>query len=124
MRYYFLLLNFIFLQASFAQYTMSNQTVYSCQGTLTDSEANTQNSGWYDHNENYSFTICPVGALSITINFSMFSTEPINDYVIIYDGPDNTYPILGGPYSGTNLPPQINSTGCVTIDFVSVQGLQ
>lgn len=119
MRYYLLLLNLIFLQESFAQYTMSNQTVYSCQGTLTDSEANTQNSGWYDHNENYSFTICPVGVLSITINFSMFSTEPINDYVIIYDGPDNTYPMLGGPYSGTNLPPQINSTGCVTIDFVS-----
>ena len=38
---------------------------------------------------------------------------------MIYDGPDNTYPILGGPYSGTNLPPQINSTGCVTIDFIS-----
>ncbi len=120
MRYYLILfISLILCQDLYAQYSMSNQTVYSCDGTLTDSEANTQNSGWYDHNENYSFTICPNGVLSITINFSLFSTEPVNDYVMIYDGPDNTYPILGGPYSGTNLPPQINSTGCVTIDFIS-----
>ena len=68
-----------------AQYTMSNQTVYDCQGTLTDSEANSVNSGWYDNNENFSFTICPAGAYLITIDFTFFLTEPINDYVMIYD---------------------------------------
>ena len=36
---------------SFAQFSMSNQTVYECYGTLTDSEANSLNAGWYDHNE-------------------------------------------------------------------------
>ena len=108
-----------FANVVFAQYTMSNSTVFDCEGTLTDSEANTNNPGWYAHNENYSFTICPAGAISIVINFSFFETEPQNDYVIIYDGPDNSFPILSGPYFGVNLPPQITSSGCVTIDFVS-----
>ena len=117
---YFLILFFVcFGNGLFAQYTISNLTVFDCEGTLTDSEANSNNPGWYAHNENYSFTICPDGAISITINFSFLETEPQNDYVIIYDGPDNTYPILSGPYSGVNLPPQITSSGCVTIDFVS-----
>ena len=105
----------------FAQYTMSNLTVFDCEGTLTDSEANANNSGWYSHNENYSFTICPTDAISIVLNFSFFETEPQNDYVIIYDGPDNTYPILSGPYSGINLPPQITSSGCITIVFVLIK---
>ena len=98
---------------------MTNATVYNCQGTLTDSEANSVNPGWYEHNEDFMFTICPNGALSIAIGFDFFETEPVNDYVIIYDGPDNTYPIIGGPYSGMNLPPQIVSSGCVTIRFIS-----
>ena len=119
MRYFFLLIFMYFGNGVFAQYTMSTLTVFDCEGTLTDSEANTNNPGWYAHNENYSFTICPAGAISIVINFSFFETEPQNDYVIIYDGPDNTFPILSGPYSGVNLPPQITSSGCVTIDFVS-----
>ena len=117
---WFLIFSFVlFGNVVFAQYTMSNQTVFDCEGTLNDSEANPFNTGWYTHNENFSFTICPAGATSITINFSFFETEPQNDYVIIYDGPDNTYPILSGPYSGVNLPPQIVSSGCVTIDFIS-----
>jgi len=116
----FLILSFVlFGNGVFAQYTMSNQTVFDCEGTLTDSEANTFSPGWYTHNENFSFTICPAGVASITINFILFETEPQHDYVIIYDGPDNTFPVLGGPYSGINLPPQIVSSGCVTIDFIS-----
>ena len=97
-----------------AQYSMSNQTVSDCEGTLTDSELNILEPGWYSHDENFNFTICPSNALSIIINFTSFLTEPINDYVIIYDGPDNTYPILAGPFSGTSLTPQIVSSGCVT----------
>ena len=60
--------------------------------------------------------------IQITITFSVFSTEPINDYLTIYDGPDNTYPVLG-VYSGTNLPPQIVSSGCITIGFFSDQNI-
>ena len=60
---------------------MSNQTVTECIGSLSDSEANTQQAGWYDHNENFVFTICPNGAASIIINFSFFNTEPINKII-------------------------------------------
>tara|TARA_B100000989_G_C19531714_1_gene470381 strand:+ start:2920 stop:6993 length:4074 start_codon:yes stop_codon:yes gene_type:complete len=103
----------------FAQYSISNQTVTDCSGTLTDSEANTLNSGWYAHNENYIFTICPNNSLSVTIDFLSFNTEPINDFLLIYDGPDTNSGILAGPFSGRNTPPQIISTGCITIVFVS-----
>ena len=116
---YLFLIFLFFSQLLSAQYVMSNLTVYDCEGTLTDSEANILNSGWYANNENFSFVICPSGAYSIEINFISFLTEPINDYMMIYDGPDTTYPVLGGPYSGTNLPPQIVSTGCITITFFS-----
>ena len=119
MKKYLIFLILLINQDLYAQYSMTNSTVYDCEGTLTDSEANAVNSGWYDHNENFLFTICPNGALSTTINFTLFETEPGNDYVIIYDGPDDTYPVIGGPYSGVTLPPQIISSGCVTIGFVS-----
>ena len=101
---------------------MQDLTVYDCEGTLKDSESNALNPSWYSHDENFHFTICPTNALQITINFSVFSTEPINDYVTIYNGPDNTYPVLG-IFSGTNLPPQIVSSGCVTIGFFSDQNI-
>ncbi len=116
---YLTLISLCFSKALLGQYVMSNLTVYDCQGTLTDSEANSANSGWYENNENFSFIICPSGAYTITIDFTFFLTEPINDYIMIYDGPNNTYPVLGGPYSGVNLPPQIVSNGCVTITFIS-----
>ena len=102
---------------------MQNLTVYDCEGTLKDSESNALNPSWYSHNEHFNFTICPTNALQITINFTLFSTELVNDYVMIYDGPNNTFPVLGGPYSGTNLPPQIISSGCVTIEFISDQNV-
>ena len=107
----------------FGQYNMQNLTVYDCQGTLKDSESNGLNPSWYSHNENFNFTICPPNALQTTITFISFSTEPNNDYLTIYDGPDNTYPILGGPFSGTNLPPQIISSGCITLEFISDQNV-
>ena len=117
-----LILLILFISYSFsinAQYSMSNQTVYDCIGTLSDSEANTQQAGWYDHNENFTFTICPNGAASIIIDFSFFNTEPINDYLLIYDGPNSSSPVLAGPFSGVSTPPQITSNGCVTLVFVS-----
>lgn len=119
MRVLIILILSIFTFSTSAQYSMSNQTVYDCEGTLSDSEANSQQAGWYDHNENFTFTICPNGASSIIIDFSFFNTEPINDYLLIYDGPNTTSPILAGPFSGVNTPPQITSNGCVTLVFVS-----
>ena len=124
MRRNLLIILYLFLNyCIFAQYNMQNLTVYDCQGTLKDSESNGLNPSWYSHNENFNFTICPPNALQTTITFISFSTEPNNDYLTIYDGPDNTYPILGGPFSGTNLPPQIMSSGCITLEFISDQNV-
>ena len=119
MRFYIFFILIICSFSTFAQYSMSNQTVNDCVGSLSDSEANTQQPGWYNHNENFVFTICPNGAASIIIDFSFFNTEPINDYVLLYDGPNVFSPVLAGPFSGVNTPPQIISSGCVTIVFVS-----
>ena len=75
-QHFFILLTCFFVSNSLlAQYTMSNQTVYDCVGTLTDSEANTLNPGWYTNNENYAFTICTQEALSITVTFNFFQLD-------------------------------------------------
>ena len=122
MKKYLALYCVLFSNLMIAQYNMQDLTVYDCEGTLKDSESNALNPSWYSHDENFNFTICPTNALQITITFTFFSTEIINDYVTIYDGPDNTYPVLG-VFSGTNLPPQIVSSGCVTIGFISDQNI-
>ena len=44
---------------------------------------------------------------SIVIDFITFMTEPNNDYVIVYSGPDTTIQFLHS-YSGINLPPDNN----------------
>jgi len=116
---YFLVLSMLCGLSAFGQYTMSTQTVTACEGTLTDSEANTVNAGYYDHNENYSFTICPPNTVSITITFTFFETELNNDIVRIFDGPDTNSPLIGGPFSGANMPPVVVSNGCITINFIS-----
>ncbi len=120
MKKFYLLFIFLMINlAVYSQYIMSTQTVSSCEGTLSDSEANQVNSGYYDHNENYSFTICPPNAVSITINFTFFETELNNDILRIFDGPDTNSPLIGGPFSGANLPPAVTSSGCITINFKS-----
>ena len=116
---YFLIVSMLCGVSAFGQYTMSTQTVTACEGTLTDSEANTVNAGYYDHNENYSFTICPPNTVSITITFTFFETELNNDIVRIFDGPDTNSPLIGGPFSGANMPPVVVSNGCITINFIS-----
>lgn len=111
---------------SFAQtiYNMSNMTVNECKGILLDSE-NGSPTGAYDHNENYTFSICIPGVPQITLEFDDFCTEePFNgmvfDYMRFYDGPDTFSTQIGGIYSGIDLPPDIVATsGCLTVNFIS-----
>ncbi|WNJ19738.1 gliding motility-associated C-terminal domain-containing protein [Pontibacter sp. G13] len=98
-------------------YQMANLQVSDCIGTLTDSEAGAL-PNHYDHNEDYTFTICVPGASSITIQFLTFCTELDYDSLRIFDGADLSAPQLGTTYSGTAGPGTLTSSGnCLTLNF-------
>ncbi|MEM6264093.1 MAG: gliding motility-associated C-terminal domain-containing protein [Bacteroidota bacterium] len=100
-------------------YTMSNNMVDDCKGTLLSSGQGTL-PGHYDHNENYTFTVCVPGARRITLTFAAFCTELDFDSLRVFDGADTLAPQIGPGYSGTNLPPTISSTdSCITLNFIS-----
>ena len=105
---------------AFAQpmYEMQNLTVDDCEGFITDSEAGDV-PGTYDHNENFTFSICVPEAESITLTFLEFCTETDFDSLRIYDGPD-TLSLLLGTFTGEPDPPVLVATsGCLTLNFVS-----
>ena len=52
-------------------YVMQNLTVDDCEGMLTDSEEGPE-PGQYNHNEDYTFTICVDQADEIIITFDFF----------------------------------------------------
>jgi hypothetical protein len=100
-------------------YNMTTANVDDCKGTLLGSNMGTI-SGHYDHNENYTFTICVPGAQSITISFLAFCTEANYDFLRLFDGADTLSPQLGPSYSGNAIPPTISTTGpCLTLNFIS-----
>jgi spore germination protein YaaH/PKD repeat protein len=75
----------------------------------------------YYNNENYTWTIAPEGATSITLTFSSFDVETNYDYLYIYDGPTIASPqVAGSPFSGNVVPPVITSSGgALTFRFTS-----
>jgi len=94
----------------------SNITTTTCSGRFTDTG---EEIGGYRNNENYTFTIAPTGATSIKLTFDSFNTEASFDFLRIYDGPTTASTLLG-TYSGTTLPPVINSSGgSLTLRFTS-----
>lgn len=105
-------------------FNMSNTTTNECEGILKDSDAGMVDDT-YDTNENFTFKICIPGAEKIVFTFATFCTEEVYDYVRFFDGPDTLSPLIGGPYSGIALPPQITATsGCLTVSFISDANLQ
>jgi len=77
--------------------------------------------GNYQNNTNSTITIAPAGATSVTLNFISFNFQSGSDYLYIYDGMDDTSPLIG-QYTGTDLPNggTITSTyGYVTIKQTS-----
>ena len=57
---------------------MQNGRFRVCNGNILDSEGG-KNSGYYDHNENYTLTLSLPGATSIQLDFSSFCTEIDSD---------------------------------------------
>lgn len=101
-------------------FEMSNDSISQCEGQLLDSNDGAV-FGNYDHNENYTFTICiPEEDATISMNFLSFCTEEDFDSLRIYDGPDTLSAQIGPAYHGTNSPGTIVTTGnCITLNFVS-----
>lgn len=104
-------------------YYTSTQNSY-CSGTTNlSTSSGTFNDGsvanQYSNNSNCSWLIQPENANSITLSFSSFSTELNYDGVIVYDGDNNTAPVLG-QFSGPTLPSDVTSTGgSMYVEFVS-----
>ena len=97
---------------------MTNCYVSPCSGIIHDFGGPTKD--YYD-NENYTWTIAPAGASSISVNFSSFDVELNWDYLYIYDGSTTASPqIAGSPFTGTTIPtPFASSTGALTFRFTS-----
>lgn len=102
---------------------MSDSFSDECEGILLDS-GNGDIQGNYDHSEDYIFTICIKEATQIRVVFTSFCTETDFDVLKIYDGQDTLAPMIGSPYSGTQSPGIITSTGeCLTIHFRSDENI-
>ena len=88
-----------------------------CSGTITDFGGPRD---YYNH-ENYTWTIAPNGATSLTLDFTSFNVEDNYDYLYIYDGNSSSAPqVPGSPFTGTTLPSTItSSTGALTFKFTS-----
>lgn len=94
----------------------------ACSGVLFDPGGEAA----YGNNQNSTFTISPINANAVTIEFLSFDVEPgasgscNYDYVEIHDGVDIGAPSLG-KFCNNNIPstPITSSTGNLTIHFYS-----
>jgi len=94
----------------------TNCATVPCVDTIYDMGGPVRN--YYDK-ENYTYTIAPTGASSLSLAFTSFSTEANYDTLRIYDGPNTSSPLIGA-YHGTTSPGTINSTGSsLTVKFRS-----
>lgn len=95
-----------------------------CNGSnvLTTATGNFSDGSDTSNYANYSqctWLINPSNAYSITLNFTSFNTESANDVVNVYDGIDNSYPLLGS-FSGNSIPSAISSIGgSMFVEFIT-----
>lgn len=87
----------------------TNQVQTACAGQIFDTGGPSAN---YADNTNSSITISPVGASTVTLDFTLFEMETNWDYLTVYDGPTTASPQIGS-YTGFTLPNggSITSTG-------------
>jgi Zn-dependent metalloprotease len=112
-------------QAWYAVGVGSNPTL-SCEGITNLTAQNgtfTDGSGAlnYNNNANCKWVIAPAGATKINLNFTSFNTQSNIDKVYVYNGPDDTYPLLA-TWWGSTLPTTISTTdgtGAMCVKFVT-----
>ena len=72
----------------------------------------------YQNNTNCSWLISPANSVSISLNFFTFDLQT-GDSLFIYDGSNNTNPLIGS-YSGNSIPNNIASSGGqLFVQFIS-----
>ncbi|MCS7077087.1 MAG: fibronectin type III domain-containing protein [Bacteroidia bacterium] len=97
-------------------FTTEPNTTTACSGTWMDSGGNSSN---YSNGEDYTFTIAPTGASSISVTFTSFGVENGYDFLYAYNGTSTSAPLIG-TYTGTTLPSTIiANSGAITFRFVS-----
>ena len=91
-------------------------TVNQCEGVFKDSGGSDWN---YNHYEDWTYTIAPIGSTGVTLTFSSFNIEANYDYLRIYNGPTTASPLIG-TYTGTTSPGTVTaSSGVMTLRFTS-----
>lgn len=99
------------------EFCSGTQVITEPEGVFDDGSGSEN----YMNNTHCSWLIQPENAEFIGLLFLELNTEENADMVIIYDGEDNTAPILG-EFSGNDLPEEVVSTGgSVFIEFYSDQ---
>lgn len=98
-----------------AEVNMFTGTVTACRGNLYDDGGPTAN---YANSKNYTLVIQPVGATSITMNFSQWAAENNYDFLKIYNGTSTSAPLLGS-WSGNNPGTVTANSGAMTLKFTS-----
>ncbi|MDZ4821963.1 MAG: gliding motility-associated C-terminal domain-containing protein [Flavobacteriales bacterium] len=112
-------LSVVYCQLSISQdvpeFIMSDTTISVCEGILYDSGGPDD---IYGNSENLTTVINPGGVITITF-FNSFCLENNLDFVYVYDGPNDTYPLLG-VFTDNNLPPTlVANSGAVTVVLIS-----
>ena len=96
----------------------------ACEGAIVDSGLSAAD---YGANENQTITWCPEAPETVlNLYWVVFNLDPASQ-LSIYDGPDNTAPLMGS-YTGDEIQGmdifsgETNATGCLTIEFTSGAG--
>ncbi len=96
----------IVLNSLFPTFCSGLTTLTTPSGTFSDGSGSND----YGNNSNCSWLIQPINATSISLSFSSFSTEYLHDFVTVYNGSNNSCPVLG-VFSGSSIPPLLETTG-------------
>ncbi|MBU2937916.1 PKD domain-containing protein, partial [Lacinutrix sp. C3R15] len=99
-------------------YNMQNGTYYTCSGTFYDSGGS---GGYYSYWEAETITFCPDTPGSfIQLDFTQFDIEGGGyDFMMVYNGPDDTYPLMGTYETNPGTLVSSDPGGCLTIYFES-----